>query len=60
MGTNDFKQLYKNIEVVREAQAAGEQPNYRILPLFVTHMAHRQALQAAENEGILVVQSFEW
>jgi len=60
LGTRDFEQLRRSVEVVRQAQAAGELPNYRIVPLFVAHVARPPALKRAEAEGIIVVQSFEW
>ncbi|MBV7339083.1 hypothetical protein KFU94_64875 [Chloroflexi bacterium TSY] len=60
LGADDFRQLFDNIEAVRQAQADGELPNYRILPLLITHMARPQALRRADREGVIVIQSFEW
>jgi len=60
LGTDDFEQLEKSLVVVRQAQAEGELPDYRIVPLFVAHVARPAALKKAEEEGIIVVQSFEW
>ncbi|MEZ4714018.1 MAG: hypothetical protein R3A44_42940 [Caldilineaceae bacterium] len=57
---DDLLQLFENIDVIRQAQAAGELPNHRILPILITHMARPQALRRAEEKGILVIQSFEW
>jgi hypothetical protein len=34
----------------------GELPDYR----FVAHVARPAALKRAEEEGVIVVQSFEW
>lgn len=59
-GTEDFEQMKGTLEVVRDAQATGVLPDYRIVPLFVTHMARPAALKRAEKEGIIVIQSFEW
>ena len=60
LSTNDFKQLYKNVDAVRQAQEDGTLPDYRILPIFITHMARPQAVRAAKEEGIVIVHSFEW
>ncbi len=60
LGVEDFKQLEQSLEVVRDAQAMGLLPSYRIVPIFVAHVARPAALQRAEEEGIIVVQSFEW
>jgi chromosome segregation ATPase len=60
LGTDDFEQLERSVEVVRQAQAKGELPDYRIVPLFVAHVARPAALKKAEKEGVIVVQSFEW
>jgi exonuclease VII large subunit len=60
LGTDDFERLEESLEAVRQAQASGELPAYRIVPLFVAHMARPAALHRAKKEGIIVVQSFEW
>ena len=60
LGTDDLSQLDECIAVVRAAQANGELPSYRIVPLWVTHLARPAALRRAEALGILVVHSFEW
>jgi len=60
LGTDDFDQLERSLDAVRRAQAVGELPEYRIVPILVTHMARPAALDRAEAQGIIVVQSFEW
>jgi DNA repair ATPase RecN len=60
LGTDDFEPFEETLDLVRDAQATGMLPDYRIVPLFVTHMARPAALKRAEKEGIIVVQSFEW
>ncbi|MFQ5856818.1 MAG: hypothetical protein ACE5LU_14490 [Anaerolineae bacterium] len=60
LGTDDFEQLERSLNSVRRAQATGELPGYRIVPLFVAHAARPAALDRAEDQGIIVVQSFEW
>ena len=60
LGTDDFDQLERSLDAVRRAQAVGELPEYRIVPIRVTHMARPAALDRAEAQGIIVVQSFEW
>ncbi len=47
-------QLEKNVQVVA---AQFHQP---VFPLIVTHFAHPAMLEQAQEEGVLVVQSFEW
>jgi len=60
LGSEDFEQLEQTMEIVRQAQAEGDLPNYRIVPVFVAHVARSSALKRAETKGIIVVQSFEW
>lgn len=50
-----FEQLEKKARVVREAY-----PEEEILLLLVTHHAHPSVLRAAQEKGIIVIQSFEW
>jgi len=48
-------QLLENVEAVKEAY-----PDTKIIPLIITHHARPSVLKQAEEEGIIVVQSFEW
>jgi len=50
-----WEQLSKKIEAVKEMY-----PDIEIVPLIITHHARPGALKEAEEQGILVVQSFEW
>jgi len=45
-------------EKVTAVQAAN--PGAKIIPLIVTHYARPSVAREAEEEGIIVVQSFEW
>jgi len=47
-------QLEKNVQAVKQIFS---QP---IFPLLITHFAHPEILEKAQEQGILVVQSFEW
>jgi Sec-independent protein translocase protein TatA len=47
-------QLEKNVEVVKN------QFNKPVFPLIITHFAHPRILDKARDNGIVVVQSFEW
>lgn len=60
LSTDDFVQLERHVETVRQAQQEGTLPAHRILPLLITHMARPQALRRAERDGVVVVQSFQW
>ena len=50
-----FDQLERQVQVVAE-----HYPEYRIVPLLVTHYARPVVLQQAASRGVIVVQSFEW
>ncbi len=47
-------QLEKNVKVVEKKL------NRPVVPLLITHFAHPQILRKANEQGILVIQSFEW
>ncbi|GAK57654.1 hypothetical protein U27_04621 [Candidatus Vecturithrix granuli] len=49
-----FAQLEKNVKIVKE--------HYQlpVVPILVTHFARPNLLEYARNEGIIVVQSFDW
>lgn len=47
-------QLRRKLEAVRAVESLP------LAPLLVTHFAHPKLLAQAEQEGIIVVQSFEW
>ncbi len=47
-------QLEKNVQVVKE------QFHQPVFPLMITHFAHPVILKKAREEGVVVVQSFEW
>ena len=50
-----WEQLAEKVAAVKEAY-----PDMEIKPLIVTHHARPGALKQAEDQGIIVVQSFEW
>jgi hypothetical protein len=50
-----FAQLEENIKLVAESY-----PGYEIIPLVITHYARKNLLERAKEQGILVIQSFEW
>ena len=50
-----WEQLSEKVEAVREAY-----PDTKIIPLIITHHARPGTLKQAEEEGVIVVQSFEW
>ena len=50
-----FEQLAAKVEAVR-----AENPGVEIVPLLITHHARPSILKAAQEKGIIVVQSFEW
>ncbi len=50
-----FKQLTDKIEAVKVVH-----PGVEIVPLLITHYARPGVLQRAKDEGIIIVQSFEW
>ena len=52
---NIFEQLDVKVEAVEIAY-----PNLEIVQILITHYARPSALKLAEEEGIIVVQSFEW
>ncbi len=58
-GKKDFertlKELERKVKVVKKAYGERE-----VVRLIVTHFARPRALKMAEEEGILVIQSFEW
>ncbi|MGE0083605.1 MAG: hypothetical protein AB7S75_04220 [Desulfococcaceae bacterium] len=47
-------QLEKNVQAVKQFFPQ------QIFPLIITHFAHPEVLEKAKEQGILVVQSFEW
>jgi len=47
-------QLEKNIKIVEK------QHNLPVVPLLITHFARPEILRKANEQGILVIQSFEW
>jgi chromosome segregation ATPase len=47
-------QLHRKLAAVRAVESLP------LVPLIVTHFAHPKLLAQAEQEGIIVVQSFEW
>ncbi len=47
-------QLEKNVKVVEKKL------NRPVVPLLITHFAHPQIFRKANEQGILVIQSFEW
>ncbi len=49
-----MKQLEKNVTIVRG------QYNLPVIPLVVTHFARPNFLEKAREEGVIVVQTFEW
>ena len=54
MSTAKFRQLRRKMRVVEERKGR------RVIPFFVTHFAHPRVVERAKEEGIIVVQSFEW
>jgi hypothetical protein len=50
-----FKQLETKIKAVKQAY-----PELKIIPLLITHYARPKFLEHARDQGILVIQSFEW
>ena len=53
------REIFEQLEGEVKAAAAAY-PGVDIIPLLVTHFARPGALQDAEDQGIIVVQSFEW
>lgn len=49
-----FGQLEKNVRVVKEHY------HLPVVPLLVTHFARPNLLKYAQNEGIIVIQTFDW
>jgi hypothetical protein len=49
-----FGQLQRQLEAVRAVEALP------LVPLLVTHFAGPDLLEQARQQGIVVVQSFEW
>ncbi|CAN2039020.1 Chordopoxvirus fusion protein [Candidatus Magnetomoraceae bacterium gMMP-15] len=49
-----MKQLKKNVEAVKRHY------DYPIIPLLITHFGRPDILEKAREEGIIIVQSFEW
>ncbi|OQY52777.1 MAG: hypothetical protein B6245_23360 [Desulfobacteraceae bacterium 4572_88] len=47
-------QLEKNMEAVKEEYGLP------VVPLIITHFAHPDILRKAREQGVLIVQSFEW
>ncbi len=58
LNLSDLGQLAGKIEVVRDQYA--DLRGRRILPVMITHFAPGKALARASQEGVVVVQSFEW
>jgi uncharacterized phage infection (PIP) family protein YhgE len=50
-----LEQLARKVEVVRQAM-----PGIEIVPLLITHYARPSFVQQAAEQGVIVVQSFEW
>jgi len=50
-----FEALYEKIKAVRK-----EYPSEEIVKVLITHYATKRFLQKAKDEGIIVIQSFEW
>ncbi len=50
-----FSQLKSKVEAVKTAF-----PGMEIVPLIVTHYARPQAVAQAQEQGIIIIQSFEW
>ena len=50
-----FKQLKDQVDIVRL-----EYPDVEIIPLLLTHHARPGVLKSAQEQGIIVIQSFEW
>ncbi len=50
-----FDELEDKVKVVKE-----EYPGKEIVRVLVTHFASKKILKAAEDMGIIVIQSFEW
>ena len=50
-----FEQLWTKVAMVNQAY-----PDREIVPLMITHYARPSILERAQEEGIIVVQSFEW
>jgi hypothetical protein len=53
------REIFEQLEGKVKAAAAAY-PGVDIIPLLVTHFARPGALEDAEEQGIIVVQSFEW
>jgi len=49
------EQIRRKVEVIRN-----QYPDKEVLPILVTHFARPMYVQRAEEQGITVVQSFEW
>jgi hypothetical protein len=47
-------------QLAKNVQAVAAQFHQPVFPLIVTHFAHPALLETAREEGVLVVQSFEW
>ena len=58
LAANDLTQLKKKIkEVEKHDPRAGHR---EIVPVMVVHFARQKELKRAEQEGVIVIQSFEW
>ena len=58
LSVSDLTQLKKKIkEVATHHPLAGKR---EIVPVMIVHFARQKELQRAEQEGIIVIQSFEW
>lgn len=58
LSVSDLTQLKKKIkEVAAHHPLAGKR---EIVPVMIVHFARQKELQRAEQEGIIVIQSFEW
>ena len=59
-----LESLAKAVEKVKQvkelAHEIGEEYGVEAIPILVTHMAKRSVLEAAKEEGVIIVQSFEW
>ncbi|MEP7340001.1 MAG: hypothetical protein ABI977_19840 [Acidobacteriota bacterium] len=58
LNLSDLGQLAGKIESVKDQYA--DLRGRRIVPVIITHFAPEKAMARAEQEGVVVVQSFEW
>jgi hypothetical protein len=56
-GTTVFDELDERVQAVRTEMGA---ERIRIVPVLVTHFATREMQRQASEQGVLVVQTFEW